>query len=221
MDLTNRASTFPAPRLGRVLLLLALIILAVAAVTIFAVGSRQRPLPPPFGPARNGVLVYASHGDVLSYDPATGILDRRDPGPRRTATRVCPPTGRGSCSIERSQGPSAISARSATSMGGTPFRLWPRSPTWTRSHGHPISEARLDELGCPLVERSGSPALMQPGTRHRAGRRIRTPGRRERPVASRRRWADLRGMAAGLHLWPVCRARRRDGRAPDRASHDG
>jgi dipeptidyl aminopeptidase/acylaminoacyl peptidase len=45
--------------------------LIVAALMAFSSGSR-RGLPPPFGPARNGMIVYAANGDIILGDPATG-----------------------------------------------------------------------------------------------------------------------------------------------------
>jgi dipeptidyl aminopeptidase/acylaminoacyl peptidase len=52
------------------------VILIVAALVIgalaLAVGSR-RSLPPPFGPARNGLLMTSSSGDLFTVDPATAI----------------------------------------------------------------------------------------------------------------------------------------------------
>lgn len=47
-----------------------LLVLAVAAIAIIA-GSQHR-LPPPFGPAANGNLVFAQDGDIFLVDPATG-----------------------------------------------------------------------------------------------------------------------------------------------------
>jgi WD40 repeat protein len=65
----------PAPmsRSGswRPLLALAAVALLVAALLLIAVGS-QRHLPPPFGPARNGVLVIGHDGDLFSFDPTSG-----------------------------------------------------------------------------------------------------------------------------------------------------
>ena len=51
----------PAPRVIWILVVLALVI-ALGAVGALVVGSRQHPLPPPFGPARNGVIVYGGSG---------------------------------------------------------------------------------------------------------------------------------------------------------------
>ncbi|HEY7970912.1 MAG TPA: hypothetical protein VID95_13020 [Candidatus Limnocylindrales bacterium] len=62
----------PVPRVAWILVILALVIaLGVAAVLV--VGSRRHPLPPPFGPARNGLIVYGgSDHDIHALDLATG-----------------------------------------------------------------------------------------------------------------------------------------------------
>jgi len=65
----------PVPLRGvplRQLLLLALLLaLAVAAAALWAVGS-QRHVPPPFGPADNGSLAFASGGDLWARETLTG-----------------------------------------------------------------------------------------------------------------------------------------------------
>ena len=70
VDLTSRASPLAFPRLGR-LILIGLLIVALAALAIIAVGSRTQRLPPPFGPARNGAIIASHDGDIFSIDPAT------------------------------------------------------------------------------------------------------------------------------------------------------
>jgi hypothetical protein len=65
-----------APGRTRPLAALALLglvgLLVIAALLVF-VGSRPPRVPPPFGPAANGSMYYAStKGDVLSLDPAKG-----------------------------------------------------------------------------------------------------------------------------------------------------
>jgi hypothetical protein len=70
MDLTSRASTLASPRLGRGLLI-ALLLLAIVGIAIVAIGSRQHRVPPPFGPARNGLLLAGADGDISSLDPVT------------------------------------------------------------------------------------------------------------------------------------------------------
>jgi len=48
---------------------LLLIVLIVGAALL--AGSQHR-LPAPFGPARNGLVTYASNGDIYAVDPVTG-----------------------------------------------------------------------------------------------------------------------------------------------------
>ena len=72
------ASVIPRlPRLTRqtvpwrtIALLGALVLLLAAAVALY-VGSRPR-LPAPFGPAANGLVAYAEHGEIWTVDPVTG-----------------------------------------------------------------------------------------------------------------------------------------------------
>jgi Tol biopolymer transport system component len=65
----------PAPlsRSGswRPILVLAAVALLIAALVLFAVGSRRH-MPAPFGLARNGVFVSAIAGELFRIDPATG-----------------------------------------------------------------------------------------------------------------------------------------------------
>jgi Tol biopolymer transport system component len=67
MDLTTRVNTLVTPRISRPLLV-GLLILVIAALAILAVGSRQRTLPPPFGPAKNGAITFATGGDIFALD---------------------------------------------------------------------------------------------------------------------------------------------------------
>lgn len=70
VDLTSRASSLAPPRLGRALLIV-LLMLALLAIAIAAIGSRQHRVPAPYGPARNGALVTSSDGDIFALDPVT------------------------------------------------------------------------------------------------------------------------------------------------------
>ena len=54
----------------RPIVVLALIALLLAGL-VLVVGSQRR-LPPPFGPAANGLVAYASGGDIYTADPVTG-----------------------------------------------------------------------------------------------------------------------------------------------------
>ena len=79
MDLTLRPAPFMVPRPSRILAVLALIVLIVALVAV-AVGTR-RPLPPPFGLARNGQVLVSIDGDILAVDPSTGRRSTMIGGP--------------------------------------------------------------------------------------------------------------------------------------------
>lgn len=68
MDLTTRVSAFTLPRPGRVLLI-AVLLLALVGLAVFAVGSRQQRLPAPFGPAANGWISSWSDGDIYLSEP--------------------------------------------------------------------------------------------------------------------------------------------------------
>ena len=71
VDTTIRARSFDLPSPGR-LVLVAAVILTLVGLLIFAVGSRQQRLPPPFGLARNGELVSSVDGKIYSIDLASG-----------------------------------------------------------------------------------------------------------------------------------------------------
>ena len=68
MDTTFRPRLFTVPRAGRLVMVAALILL-VLAIAIIAVGTYQRPLPEPFGLARNGFVVTSNDGELYLIDP--------------------------------------------------------------------------------------------------------------------------------------------------------
>ena len=79
-EITSR-STF-APRLPWRTIAIALLIIALLiAGTVAFIGSRQTKLPPPFGVAANGLLVYAKDGDIYTVDPRTGVATAIVTGP--------------------------------------------------------------------------------------------------------------------------------------------
>jgi len=89
----------PLSRSGswRPILALVTIALLLAALVLLAVGSRRQ-LPPPFGLARNGIVITAVNGDLFSVDPGTGaktplVSDSPDevdfgPGFSRDGTKI-------------------------------------------------------------------------------------------------------------------------------------
>jgi Tol biopolymer transport system component len=69
-DITRSRAFAPAPPWWLIAVALVLITLVLAA--LFAFAGSQRHVAPPFGPARNGVLVFESAGDLYIGDPVTG-----------------------------------------------------------------------------------------------------------------------------------------------------
>lgn len=73
----------PATRLPmRQLGVLALIAILLAAALAAYIGSQQAKLPPPFGVARNGAMLYGSGGDIYRLDPVTGVSAAVMTGPQ-------------------------------------------------------------------------------------------------------------------------------------------
>lgn len=71
MDAAMQPRNLVSPRLGRVMLVVALVV-ALLALLILGVGRRPR-LPEPFGPARNGMIAASANGDIVKIDPMTGV----------------------------------------------------------------------------------------------------------------------------------------------------
>ncbi len=76
---TARVPTTRLPM--RQLGVLALIAILVAAMLAAYIGTHQQKLPPPFGVARNGAMLYGSGGDIYRLDPATGLSTALVTGP--------------------------------------------------------------------------------------------------------------------------------------------
>ena len=72
MDVVARPVLVRAPALRPFLVLLVIGALLAAGLALYA-GSQRTPLPEPFGPARNGIIVYSNADrDIVAFDPATG-----------------------------------------------------------------------------------------------------------------------------------------------------
>jgi Tol biopolymer transport system component len=65
----------PAARLPLRVIGAGLLILALLVALLAIVGSRSR-VPPPFGPARNGLVTWATDGDIFVGDPVSKIVKR-------------------------------------------------------------------------------------------------------------------------------------------------
>ena len=69
-DITRTRAFAPAPPWR--LIAVALVLFALVLAALFAFAGSQRHYAPPFGPARNGDLVYESNGDIYVGNPETG-----------------------------------------------------------------------------------------------------------------------------------------------------
>ena len=67
----------------RPMAIVALLVLAIVSALIFAAGSSRR-VPPPFGPAANGSIVYSTAGgDISAVNPLTGASTALISGPEK------------------------------------------------------------------------------------------------------------------------------------------
>jgi dipeptidyl aminopeptidase/acylaminoacyl peptidase len=87
-----RPVTSPPIRWRSVAVAMALIALLIAGVAIVA-GSRQVRVPPPFGLARNGDILYSAEGDVYVADPQTGRTTTLVTGPAADTDPTFSPDG--------------------------------------------------------------------------------------------------------------------------------
>jgi TolB protein len=69
------------------IVMVALLTLALVAAALF-IGSQRRPLPPPFGPARNGAVVYSENGDLFIADGLSGDVRTLVTGPETDSNPV-------------------------------------------------------------------------------------------------------------------------------------
>jgi dipeptidyl aminopeptidase/acylaminoacyl peptidase len=83
-----------APRLPWRMIGVALVIIALVIVgTVVFIGSRQAKLPAPFGVAGNGLIAYASGGDIYTVDPLTGATTSIVAGPEEDSDPAFSPDG--------------------------------------------------------------------------------------------------------------------------------
>jgi hypothetical protein len=92
MDITTR--TVPVARMPwRQLAFLALIGILVALAAVAYLGSQQRRLPAPFGPAANGTVAIARAGDIFAADRPGGDLRPLVAGPEDDNSPIFSPDG--------------------------------------------------------------------------------------------------------------------------------
>jgi WD40-like Beta Propeller Repeat len=109
------------PRLPwRALAVAALLALLIGGAIWFA-GSRHR-VPAPFGPAANGVIAYATAGDVYIGDPVTRASRVIVGGPEDDGSPVFSPSGE-RIAFLRAHGAAAFDLMVVALDGGTPVRV--------------------------------------------------------------------------------------------------
>jgi hypothetical protein len=70
------------------------LVIALGMAAALTIGSRQHPLPPPFGPARNGLILYGgSDHDIHALDLATGTTTSLTTGTEGDGRPVLSPDG--------------------------------------------------------------------------------------------------------------------------------
>jgi hypothetical protein len=124
-DVTLPRAPFSRSGSWRPILAFVIVTLLVATLLLLAVGSRRH-LPPPFGLARNGIVITAVNGDLFSVDPKTLaktplVSDSPDEWTLAQGSRE---TGRRSRTSDRSLAASSWSWQTPTEV--TPTRS-PRS----------------------------------------------------------------------------------------------
>jgi dipeptidyl aminopeptidase/acylaminoacyl peptidase len=90
------ARTVPMRQLSwRPILVLALIGALIVAGLATYIGSRAPRLPPPFGPARNGTILFSTtDGEIVAADPASGLTRSVVTSPQREEGATFSPDGR-------------------------------------------------------------------------------------------------------------------------------
>jgi len=82
----------PVPRMAW--LLVVAVLLAAVLVAVLVAGSRTQPLPAPFGPARNGVVVFGgTDNDIYRLDPVSGTATALITGSTADSAPLLSPDG--------------------------------------------------------------------------------------------------------------------------------
>jgi len=159
MELTMRRVR--VPRAATYLaLLVAVALLATAALVI--VGSQRR-IPAPFGPAANGVVVYAtSTGDIVTADPTSGVVKTIIGGTESDRAPSFSRDGLRIAFVRKVTGGDAVFVADAS--GERPVRLTPEpmaevpGVTWSPD-GTKLAFVSLDRIWIAKTDGSGASRL--------------------------------------------------------------
>ena len=90
-DITRAGAFAPAPPWR--LIAVGLVALALVLAALIYAGSQQHRVPAPFGPARNGLIPFASNGDIYVGDPVSGQVRALTQGPDADSSPETSPDG--------------------------------------------------------------------------------------------------------------------------------
>ena len=102
------------------LIAIGLLILALVAAALLAVGATQRRPALPFGPARNGGIAYSTDGDIYVGDPVSGESKLIVGGPRWESGPGFSPDGTRFAFLRRADSPSRVNLVVARADGSDP-----------------------------------------------------------------------------------------------------
>ena len=106
------------------IVMVALLIVALAATALF-IGSQRRPLPPPFGPARNGAVVYSEAGDLYIANELTGDARALLAGPAEDASPLFANQGDRVAFVREAEGGFQVMTVNPDGSGLTPLGTLP------------------------------------------------------------------------------------------------
>jgi Tol biopolymer transport system component len=102
------------------IVLVALLTVALVAAALF-IGSQRRPLPAPFGPARNGAIVYGEAGDLFIADDLSGEAHVLIGGPEQDSYPVFANQGDRIAFIRETDSKFAVMTANPDGSGLTPL----------------------------------------------------------------------------------------------------
>jgi WD40 repeat protein len=138
VDITTRIA--PVARMPwRQLAILALVGILVALAAVAYVGSQQKRLPAPFGPAANGTVAIAQAGDIFVADRPGGDLRPLVTGPEDDSGPMFSPDGTrlaffrdsevdGGLMIADADGTNVVQVATEASLGAESRRAWTFAP---------------------------------------------------------------------------------------------
>ncbi len=121
MHVSARLAPLRLPSLRPLVLVLALVGLLLALAATYLAGARPK-LPPEFGPAKNGLVIYGNtSGDIVSLDPATGTTAVVITGETHDFAPSLSPDGRSILFVRTVDGADMLYSANVDGSGIKPF----------------------------------------------------------------------------------------------------